>query len=353
MNRWIRTKAKSTSILILIIIMLMIAGCGRTVYSPIESSDGEDIELNVSSYDVEEKEISMTTEEAIKARKLKQFENNKANTSIMNDGSIKNILIVGQDRREWDKAEMRSDSMMVFSINTVTNQINLVSLMRDMYVPCADGKDGIINLTYLNGGADLLARTIEMNFGIHIDNYIEADFWRFMDLYDFLGGVEINLTAEEAPYLNDMTKNSFVPHYDHGDGKPVWSLQYGINQMNPEQLLCYCRARQNLGGDWARTERQRNTIIATYNKLNNMSYAGLIRLIRGGAHYLSTDMSVEDMLGYFYWLKKKDITQINSYRLPLEGTYTQEIREETLSVLVPQIEPNKNAMQQYVNGIAN
>ena len=351
MNRQIATSTKCISILILtVMFMIMIAGCGRTNYYPMESSEGMETETDVSIDDVEKTDIPMSTDEAIKARKLKQFKQNNANTSIMKDGSIKNILVVGQDRREWDKAEMRSDSMMIFSINTVTNQINLVSLMRDMYLPCADGKDGIINLTYLNGGADLLARTIEMNFGIHIDNYIETDFWRFMDLYDFLGGVEINLTAEEAPYLNDMTKNSFVPHYDHGDGKPVWSLQYGMNQMNPEQLLCYCRARQNLGGDWARTERQRNTIIATYNKLNSMSYAGLIRLIKGGAHYLTTDMSVEDMLGYFYWLKKNDITQINSYRLPLEGTYTQEIREVELNVLVPQIEANKNAIQQYIYG---
>ena len=81
-----------------------------------------------------------------------------------------------------------------------------------------------------------------------------------------------------------------------------------------------------------------------------MSYAGLIRLIKESGHYLSTDMDIADMLGYFYWLKKNDITQINSYQIPLEGTYTQEIREEDLHVLVPQIAPNRDAMMQYIYG---
>ena len=197
-----------------------------------------------------------------------------------------------------------------------------------------------------------MEQTIEMNFGIHIDNYIETDFWRFMDLFDLVGPVDVELTAEEAIYLNDMSKNARVAHYDYGGGTPVWSLYGGVNSLDSEQLLSFCRVRQNIGGDWGRTDRQRRAITAIFDKLNNMSYAGLIRLIKEGGHYLSTDMDVQDMLGYFYWLKKKDITQINSYRLPLEGTYTQEVREEELHVLVPQIEPNRNAIQQYIYGDA-
>ena len=339
-------------IVIFVISFLLIAGCGRETYLPLDSSVASEYSDPESILDVPESEM-VTTEEAIKTKKLKQFINNEADTSVMRDGDIKNILIIGQDRRAWDKAEMRSDSMMVFSINTLTNEINLVSLMRDMYIPCADGKDGVINLTYLNGGADLLERTIEMNFGIHIDNYIETDFWRFMDLFDLVGPVDVELTAEEAAYINDMSKNARVAHYDYGDSTPVWGLFGGVNSLDPEQLLSFCRVRQNIGGDWGRTDRQRRAIAAIYNKLNNMSYAGLIRLIQEGGHYLSTDLDVQDMLGYFYWLKKNDITQINSYRLPLEGTYTQEVREEELHVLVPQIEPNKNAIQQYIYGDAN
>ena len=299
---------------------------------------------------VEARQKPMTTEQMLKNKKLKQFNQAGADLSVLKNDDVKNILIVGQDRRAGDKAEMRSDSMMIFSINTATNAISLVSLMRDMYIPCADGKDGIINLTYLNGGAELLEQTIEMNFGVSIDNYIETDFWRFMDLFDAIGPVDVELSAEEAGYINDMSKNARVQHYDYGNEKPVWTLHAGINSLDPEQMLSFCRVRKDIGGDWGRTERQRRAITATYNKLNNMSYAGLIRLIKESGHYLSTDMDIADMLGYFYWLKKNDITQINSYQIPLDGTYTQEIREEDLHVLVPQIAPNRDAMMQYIYG---
>ena len=342
--------------IIVVLAVLMLAGCGKGEFVPYESLEEDDSYEEIAvdeTYEPIEPTVPMTTEEVIKAKKLKQFIRNDANTSIIKEGDIKNILIIGQDRRDGDKQEMRSDCMMIFSINMVTNEINLVSLMRDMYIPCADGKDGMINMTYLNGGIELLSKTIEMNFGVHIDNYIETDFWRFMDLFDLIGPVDVELTGEEAAYLNDMTKNVRRPHYDYGDQAPVWTLHAGVNSLDSEQMLSFCRIRKDIGGDWGRTERQRRFILATYNKLDNMSYAGLIRLIKEGGHYLSTDMGVVDMLGYFYHLKKNDFKVFNGYLIPLEGTYTQEVREETLHVLVPQIEPNKNAMQQYIYGATN
>lgn len=340
-------------ILILTFLFGLVSGCGRlekggdSIVFPVEISVS-DVET-VGKNDVEETE-TITTAQAIKEKKLKQFEKANADLSVLRDGDIKNILIVGQDRRAFNKEEMRSDCMMIFSINLVKNEINLVSLMRDMYIPCADGREGMINMTYLNGGAKLLAETIEMNFGVHIDNYIETDFWRFMDLFEHIGPIDVEVTAEEAKIMNDMSNNHRVTYYDYGDEKPVWYIHVGVNSLDPEQMLSFCRIRKEIGGDWARTERQRRAITAVYNRLNDMSYAGLIRMIRENGHYLSTDMDIYDMLGYFYWLKKNNITHINSYRIPVDGTYSQEIREEVLQVLVPQIEPNRQSMRQYIYG---
>ena len=336
--------------LILILLIGCVSGCGHTVNGENLTNAEESIsETEEESADTQESS-PISSAQALKEKKLKQFKRANADISVIKEGDVKNILIIGQDRRASQKDKMRSDSMMIFSINTVTNEINLISLMRDMYIPCADGKEGMINLTYLNGGPELLEQTIEMNFGIYIDNYVETDFWRFMDLFTCLGDIELELSVGEAEAVNSAFGAAHMEYFDEQLTQPSCFLTGGINYLNPEQLLDYCRVRQNIGGDWARTERQRKAIIATYNKLNNMSYAGLIRLIKENAKLFCTDMDVEDMLGYYYWLKKNDINQINSYRLPLEGTYTQEIREGSLSVLIPQIEPNKSAIQQYVYG---
>ncbi len=50
------------------------------------------------------------------------------------------------------------------------------------------------------------------------------------------------------------------------------------------------------------------------------------------------------MLGYLYVLRHRGITQINKYRLPVDGSYTQEVKEqgeEKLDVLVPHLDSNR------------
>ena len=360
-----RIKAISIIVILVLIFDIVVSGCGRTPSKTAnepssfnsedyilidgpeeESADSDAVDTAFNDSD----NLELITQKVIWNKKLKQFERANANTEIMGEDDIKNILLIGQDRRSGDKAEMRSDSMIIFSINTVTNEVNLISLMRDMYIPCADGKEGMINLTYLNGQAPLLEKTIEMNFGIHIDNYAEVDFWRFMDLFEMLGPLDVELTEKEASFINDMSKNHRVAYYDYGEKSPIWTLYGGVNSLDPEQLLSFCRVRQDIGGDWGRTERQRRAIKATYNKLMNMSTAGLIRMVRNGHKFFTTDMTIEDMLGYLYVLKKNRITEINGYLIPVEGTYKQEMREETLHVLIPNIEQNKQAIQQYING---
>ena len=63
--------------------------------------------------------------------------------------------------------------------------------------------------------------------------------------------------------------------------------------------------------------------------------------------FLRTDMSKAEMMGYLYTILSHDISEFGSYRIPLEGTYTQEVREETLHVLVPDLKKNAEAIQGY------
>lgn len=347
-------KSKRWKLIVLCVVFsMLISGCGRGHTPIVSESDANvsgsavDTAYHNNSDSAQEHE---STQDTIKRKKEQQLIKAGAITDIMKEGDIKNILLIGQDRRPGDKAQMRSDSMMIFSINNVTHSINLVSLMRDMYIPCADGKEGMINLTYLNGGAELLEKTIENNFGIHIDNYAEVDFQRFMTLFDLIGPIDVEVTEAEANIINNRKTNHRIAYYDYGDETPSWNLHAGINSLDPEQMLSFCRVRKEIGGDWARTERQRRAVKATYDKMMNLSMAGLIRNIKNSQNLFNTDMTLEEMLGYVYVLKKNEITEIKGYRIPLDGTYTQEVREETLHVIIPEIQPNKDAIQQYIYG---
>ena len=251
---------------------------------------------------------------------------------------VKNILLIGQDRRKGDGARMRSDSMIVATIDLTTNEIKLTSLMRDMYIPVPGYGYGMINATYLNGGMALLNETIEQNFGITIDGNVEVDFDRFIKLMDLVGPIEIDLNKEEVDYLNNGNK---------------WDLKVGTNTMTSEQVLAYARTRYVGRSDWERTDRQRSVVTKIFNKLRTSDLPTLYNFANAAFPLFKTDLSNTEILRYVYTVITNRMTITQSKRIPVDGTYTQEIKEETLNVLVPKLEPNAQALQKFVYGYSN
>jgi len=257
-----------------------------------------------------------------------------SNVEMIHDPNITNILLIGQDRDPGQKAEMRSDAMIICSINSKTKDITLCSLMRDMYVPVPSYGYGMINHTYMIGGYDLLKDTIEENFGIPIDGYVEVDFDRFMNLIDVLGGVNVTVTSEEAKYVN-ARKNG-------------WYLVSGTNNLDAEQALYYCRIRQNIGGDWGRTDRQRKVIMSAFNQLKSSGAKTMLNFTHDAMPSLTTNISNTKLVKYAYALASYSMDADRSYRIPKKGLYTQEVREETLHVLIPDIKANAHEIQKYL-----
>ena len=260
------------------------------------------------------------------------------NLEPIRQDKVKNILLIGQDRRKGDGARMRSDSMIVATIDFTTNDIKLTSLMRDMYVPVPGYGYGMINATYLHGGMALLDETIERNFGIAIDGNVEVDFTRFISLMNLIGPLDIELKQEEAEFLNR----------ENG-----WNLKAGNNSMNSEQVLAYCRVRRVGRSDWERTDRQRSVVTKMFNKLRQSDLSTLYRFANEAFPLFKTDLSNSEILRYVYTVISKGMHITESKRLPKDGTYTQEIREETLQVLVPDLSANANLLQEYVYGYSD
>ena len=140
-----------------------------------------------------------------------------------------NILLIGQDRREGQESQMRSDSMILCSVQKKSGTIRLTSLMRDMFLPVAGGRYGPLNLTYYAGGMELLDDTIRQDFGVTVDANMEVDFFRFIALIDRLGGLDLELTQEEADWLNGTTGDYWQSQWnaDAGISNAGWNLHAG------------------------------------------------------------------------------------------------------------------------------
>lgn len=88
--------------------------------------------------------------------------------SALDDDSLINILLVGNDYRDGYYTR-RSDAIILCSINPESGRIALISFMRDMYVQIPGYSDNILNASFMFGGVPLLTQTLAKNFGVSID----------------------------------------------------------------------------------------------------------------------------------------------------------------------------------------
>lgn len=235
-------------------------------------------------------------------------------TEIVEGEHIINILLVGQDRRKG-QGRQRSDAMILCTLNTDTKKLTMTSFLRDMYVQIPGYRNSKINACYQIGGAALLNECLKVNFGVEVDHNVEVDFEGFMDLIDLVGGVEIELTGDEAEYLNrrgnwDITGN---------DG---WTLKKGVNNLTGSQALAYSRIRA-IGTDFGRTDRQRKVLTALLEKTKDLSLSQITKLIDQAMPLIATDMQMSDIVGYATELVKMfSELEVASLRIPADGTYS-------------------------------
>jgi LCP family protein required for cell wall assembly len=131
----------------------------------------------------------------------------------------------------------KSDTIMIVRIDPKERGAKLLSLPRDLWVPIAGtGHSRKINAAVEIGGAPLLIRTIDQNFGIDINHYVQVDFAAFRDLVDAIGGVPIYF-----PY----------PARDREIGLDIRGT--GCVTLDPVQALAFVRSRtyeQLIDGEW-------------------------------------------------------------------------------------------------------
>lgn len=265
--------------------------------------------------------------------------------NVMRDEDVINILLIGQDRREG-QGRQRSDTMIICSLNKKTNKIILSSVMRDLYVPIPGYSDNRINASYQFGGMPLLDQVIEESLGIHIDGNIEVDFEGFVEALSCVGNLDIELNEAEANYLN--SNNKWIAQA--GTDSTGWNLHAGVNSLTPEQALAYSRIRYVGNSDWERTDRQRRVVMAAFNKVKDKSLAELLDLADEILPSLTTDMTNMEILGLVYTIFTNGMTEMESYRIPVEGTYTCETLSVGMEVLVPNLNENSKYLQGYIYG---
>ena len=222
---------------------------------------------------------------------------------------ITNILLIGQDSQKGIRE--RSDTMLLITVNTEKNTITITSFMRDIYVKIPGYYKEKLNAAYMLGGMDLLNETLYQNFGIVVDHNVEVSFGQFTNIIDYLGGIDLELNAKEAAFVNKAM----------GAGAP--QIEGGMNHLNGDRALAYVRYRDKVTGDFGRTERQRkmlNALIEEYKHTKLTTMVGMVNALTG---MVTTNMTKSEILNYAVeFFPMLSSAEIISQRVPFDGKHT-------------------------------
>jgi LCP family protein required for cell wall assembly len=236
-----------------------------------------------------------------------------------------NVLLLGSDGEITNDGFVRTDTMIILSINRTTNSVAMLSLPRDLFVYIPAWGMQRINLTYARGQSggwhdgtfELLRQMILYNFGINVHYYAMIDLSGFVELIDMVGGVElaVDCAIEDLPLVG--AELPAAARRVNDDGYHV--LDVGYYHFSGAEALWYARSRYN-STDFDRGRRQMQILRALWRKARDTGQlANLPALWSQGMEVVETNLGFEDMLGLLPLALSLDTRLIESF--PLVRTY--------------------------------
>jgi polyisoprenyl-teichoic acid--peptidoglycan teichoic acid transferase len=234
-----------------------------------------------------------------------------------------NILFLGSDARP-DSGGFRTDTIIWVSLNPKDGFVSAISFPRDLFIEIPGMGSNRINVAFPRGGFDLLADTLELNYGIRPDHYILIDFYGFKSLINNLGGI----TVQTAQNLTDSCVKTINP-------SGVCSVGPGPVQMNGEVALWYARSRYSTN-DIDRARRAQEVIEAIFRRL--VSLDAILQaqdLYNNYTSYVQTGVSLIDVISLIPLANKiYNEPDIRNYVIGFDYVYNW-ITPQGAQVLVP------------------
>lgn len=239
---------------------------------------------NIEKVDVNPEELGLTVEE-------KPEEEKNYGTFRSKDRYI-NIALLGVDTRAKGQVEdARADSIMILSIDRENKSMKLASVARDTYANIEGHGMDKINQANAEGGPTFMVKTLNQNFNLNITDFVIVDFWGVADIIDTLNGVVIEVDAEELLYIN-----GYIDEVARISGKSVEHIfEPGLQILNGPQAVAYSRIRYTVGGDFKRTERQREVLLKLAEKSKEIKVTDIVPIITQLSSSLTTTLDISDM----------------------------------------------------------
>ncbi|KOS26936.1 LytR family transcriptional regulator [Bacillus anthracis] len=288
-ERKYKRKYKKTTIISSLLAVLLFGGVGYGAYVYMKTSNL----VQKSNVNLARGEKSNLREKAVKP--------------ITNNVSI---LIMGVDEsevreKEYDEA-IRTDALLLATINKDDKTVKLVSIPRDTYtyIPVEKKKDKITHAHVYgfvkkgkDGGPQASMDTVEKLLNVPVDYYVKFNFKSFTKIVDALGGIEVDVPVE---FTEQNSK----------DEADAIHLKKGLQKLNGEEALALARTR-HIDSDAMRGQRQQLVIEAILKKLKSVgSITKLEKIIEEINGQFKTNLTMDDMLSFYKYGANSSIEKI-------------------------------------------
>lgn len=240
------------------------------------------------------------------------------------------LLLGSDDDAKFVPERLNTQSMILLRVDPAAKQATLLSIPRDLWVQIPNQGWGKISWAYQEGGPQGAVAAVESNFQVPVDDYVWIGLNGLVKLIDKLGGVNIQVTN---PVMDD-----FYPADLSGVSDPYGYYRVavlpGATHMDGEHALQYVRSRHgDARGDFARSERQQQLLLAVRAAATHLNVADLPSLASAFNGEIKTSIGLDKMRALISIAS--DFSGPNVHRVVLVPPYTSDGWAGAQSVVYP------------------
>ena len=264
---------------------------------------------------------------------------------VIREHRLINIMLLGSDEELTEDNFIRTDTMIIASLNVETGTLAMLSLPRDLLVYIPNGSMGRLNTAFglgeklgwdPGGGFGLLRQTLFYNFGINVHYYARVNFSGFEAVIDRLGGVDI---AVDCAY-RDL--------YPQSNGEYRWrTLRPGYYNFNGFDALWYARTRKYTD-DFDRGRRQQQLLRAMWRKARSQGLLSTLpALWTELTEVIFTDIPLDVVLRLLPHIIDIELSNVENLTLKKNFHTTEWVMPNGSEVQLPNPEPVAAIMQDF------
>ena len=240
------------------------------------------------------------------------------------------LLLGSDDDAKFVPDRLNTQSMILLRVDPASKQATMLSIPRDLWVQIPNQGWGKISTAYQLGGAPSAVAAVESNFKVHVDDYVWIGLNGLVHLIDKLGGVNLQVTN---PVMDDFYPTDLNTS-DYPYGYYRVAVLPGAVHLDGVHALQYVRSRHgDIRGDFARSERQQQLLLAIKSQASHLNVADLPAMAAAFNGEVKTSIGLDRLralLGI-----ANDFTGSNVHRVVLVPPYTSEGYAAGQSVVFP------------------